>query len=274
MSLDKTKKISKRLSINDIRNLKNVRPIVSLTAYSFSIAKILDEYVDIILVGDSLAMVLYGMENTLNLSVDTMIAHGKAVVRGAKRSLIVVDMPFASYQVSKEQAFINASRILAETSCSAIKMEGGKEMSETIRYLTERGVPVVSHIGLKPQYINIHGGYNVIGKDDLERKILLEDAKAVEQSGAVALVVESVKEDIAAKITKSANIPVIGIGASVLCDGQVLVLDDMLGVFREFTPKFVKKYESIGEKISEAVKNFSEDVKNKKFPEIDKHCFK
>lgn len=274
MSSDKVNNICKRLSVKDIQNLKNVRPVVSLTAYSFSVAAILDEYVDFLLVGDSLAMVLYGMENTLNVSLDTMIGHGKAVVRGSKKAFVVVDMPFGSYQVSKKQAFINCSRVIVETGCNAVKIEGGKEMYKTIKYLVERGIPVISHIGMKPQYLNTHSGYCVIGKNDKEKENLYEDAKAVEKAGAFAILVEGVKEKLASEITKNSKVPVIGIGASPSCDGQILVSDDLFGLFNGFIPKFAERYEFISDRISEAVKKFSEDVKSRKFPDIDKHCFK
>lgn len=240
--------------------------MVCLTAYTYPIAEILDEHVDILLVGDSLGMVLYGMESTLPVTIDMMIQHGKAVVNGSQNALVVVDMPFASYQKNKEVAFENCARVLSETGCSAVKVEGGTEMSETIEFLTKRGIPVMAHIGLLPQSVNSQGGYRTHGKTDSEYKSILEDAKSVEKAGAFSVVLEGVVADLAHEITDKIKIPTIGIGASPACDGQVLVTDDMIGLL-ESPPKFVKCYADIRSEIENAVQNFSSDVRNKKFPE-------
>ncbi len=255
-----------RKTIKEISKLKaNNEKISVLTCYTANYAKILDNYCDILLVGDSLGMVLYGYPSTLQVSLDMMINHGKAVVNSSKNSLVVVDMPFATYQESKEQAFRNAAKILQETNCGAVKLEGGSEMVETIKFLTERGIPVMAHIGLKPQHFNQYGGYNIQGKDKNSENSIIADIEKINNSGAFSVVIEGVKKSLADKICKISKIPVIGIGASENCDGQVLVTEDMLGFFDE-TPKFVKKYSNIKEVISNAVKKYSSEVKSQKFP--------
>lgn len=264
--------ITKRTSTIDIKNRKNGEPIVCLTAYSTPFAKILDEYVDILLVGDSLGMVLYGMDSTLSVTLEMMINHGKAVVRGAVKSCVVVDMPFGSYQESKSQAFKNASKVMAQTGCQAIKLEGGTEMAETIKFLVERGIPVMGHVGLMPQRVNAYGGYGCQGKTPESKKKVMEDAIAVQNAGAFSIVIEGVIETLAKEVTKKLTIPVIGIGGSPDCDGQILVSEDMAGLFTDFTPKFVKRYGNLAEELKNAVKNYSDDVKSRKFP-TKENCF-
>ena len=256
----------KRKTVRDIAKQKGQNKIVCLTAYTAPFAQILDNHVDILLVGDSVGMVLYGMESTLGVTLDMMINHGKAVVSHSKKSLVVVDMPFGSYQKNKEQAFENCARVLAETGCGAVKIEGGVEMAETIEYLTKRGIAVMAHIGLLPQSVNSQGGYRTHGKTDEEYKSIIADAKAVEKAGAFSVVLEGVVADLAHEITDLLKIPTIGIGASGACDGQVLVTEDMIGL-SEITPKFVKKFGNARENIEQAVKDFSTDVRSGKFPE-------
>lgn len=255
-----------RKTIKDIISLKEKKQkIAVLTCYTANYAKILDEHCDILLVGDSLGMVLYGFESTLPVTVDMMINHGKAVVNSSKNSLVVVDMPFGSYQEEEEIAFRNSARVMKETGCAAVKIEGGAEMAETIHYLTQRGIPVMGHMGLKPQYFNIEGGYNVQGKTDASKKQILADLKALEEAGVFAVVLESTTKKTADEVCKKAKVPVIGIGASANCDGQVLVAEDMLGFFDK-TAKFVKKYSDLNSRISRAVVEYCNDVKKGKFP--------
>ena len=263
---------AKRVTIRDIRARKAAEPVVVLTAYTTPIAQLLDPHVDVLLVGDSLGMVLYGMDTTLGVSVDMMINHGKAVMRGSSTACVVVDMPFASYQESKEQAFRNAARIMIETGCAAVKLEGGREMADTIAFLTERGVPVMAHIGLKPQSVHAAGGFRAQGRSNAEADAILDDAKAVEQAGAFSVVVEGTVEPVARSLTAQIDIPTIGIGASAACDGQVLVTEDLLGLFSDFTPKFVKRYAQLGPMVSEAVAAYAADVKSRAFPGPE-HCF-
>jgi len=244
-------------------------PIVVLTAYTTPQAQILDEYVDILLVGDSLGMVLYGLPSTLSVTLEMMIAHGAAVVRGSKKALVVVDLPFGSYQASPEQAFINSAKVLAETSCTAVKLEGGVEIAETVGFLTARGVPVMGHIGLTPQSVHTLGGYSTQGKSREEAEILLTSAQAIEAAGAFAIVLEGVTPDVAKNISETLKIPTIGIGASPDCDGQVLVTEDMLGFSRNYIPKFVKHYAELAITIENAVKEYAGDVKNRSFPSAE-----
>jgi len=259
----------KRKTTHDIISLKEKTPIVVLTAYTTPQAQILDEYVDILLVGDSVGMVLYGLPSTLSVSLYMMIAHGAAVVRGSKKAIVVVDLPFGSYQESPAQAFANSAQILAETGCTAVKLEGGAEMSETVRFLTSRGIPVMGHIGLTPQSVNTLGGYRTQGKTEAEAKILLADAKEIEAAGAFAIVLEGVTPEVAKAITKTIKIPTIGIGASPDCDGQVLVTEDMLGLSKNYIPKFVKPYAKLSENIETAVKEYADEVKNRTFPSAE-----
>ncbi|MGH1466871.1 MAG: 3-methyl-2-oxobutanoate hydroxymethyltransferase [Cognatishimia sp.] len=258
----------RRTTVPQIAARKNGEPIVSLTSYHAHTAAIVDKYADFILVGDSLGMVMHGMESTLGVSLDLMIMHGKAVVRGTKQALIVVDMPFGTYEESPGVAFRNAAKIMKETACGAVKLEGGARMAETIRFLVERGIPVMAHIGLTPQSSNVMGGFKTQGRDQDGWDAIIEDAKAVAKAGAFSVVVEGVVEPLAAKITKECPIPTIGIGASADCDGQILVLEDMLGL-NEWTPKFVKVYGDLGPAIERAVSDYAKDVKSRAFPSED-----
>jgi 3-methyl-2-oxobutanoate hydroxymethyltransferase len=255
------------------RKVKNgAPPIVSLTAYSKPMAQLLDPHVDMILVGDSLGMVLYGFDTTLPVTLEMMIDHGAAVMRGAKRALVVVDMPFATYQLSPAQAYQNAARVMAETGCAAVKIEGGTEMAETIAFLTKRGVPVLGHIGLMPQSVSASGGYRAHGRDEAEAHYLVQSARKLQDAGAFGIVIEGTVEPLAARITQELDIPTIGIGASPACDGQILVTDDMLGLFQDFKPKFVRQFAKLGEQITEAVQGYAAAVRGHEFPQPE-HCF-
>jgi 3-methyl-2-oxobutanoate hydroxymethyltransferase len=262
----------KRLTVPAIQRRKfegkTQEPLVMLTAYTVRMAQLLDPHCDILLVGDSLGQVVYGLPSTLPVTLDMMCAHGAAVVRGSYHAVVVVDMPFGSYEASPEQAFASASRVLAETGCAAIKMEGGAAMAPTIRFLTERGVPVMAHIGLTPQAINTLGGYGARGRSQEEEAKIKDDAQAVAQAGAFSVVVEGVIEPIARSLTETTDIPVIGIGASAACDGQVLVAEDMLGLF-ERTPRFVKKFDDMAGRITDAVTRYAEEVRNRTFPGVE-----
>jgi 3-methyl-2-oxobutanoate hydroxymethyltransferase len=249
----------------DIRNAKGGKPLVSLTAYTTPMAQMMDAQVDFVLVGDSVGMVLHGLESTLGVTMEMMILHGQAVKRGLKSAMMVVDMPFGSYEESKEQAFRNAARIMRETGAPAVKLEGGVEMAETIRFLTSRGVPVMAHIGLTPQSIHTLGGYKVQGRGAAAGK-LLADARAVADAGAFAVVLEKIPQGLADAVTAQVDIPTIGIGASAGCDGQILVVDDMLGLFTAFKPKFVKRYASLGEDGAVAIAEYAEAVRTRAFP--------
>ncbi len=257
----------KRISVPDIAARKGQEPVVVLTAYSVSMATLLDDHCDCLLVGDSLGMVLYGLDSTLPVTLDMMINHGAAVVRGSSKACVVVDLPWASYQESPAQAFRNAARVLAETGASAVKLEGGEEMAETVEFLVRRGIPVMGHVGLTPQAVNALGGYRARGRSDAEQAKILGDAKAIAEAGAFAIVVEGVVEPLARQITEQVPVVTIGIGASAACDGQVLVTDDMLGLFAGFTPKFVKRYAEIGEQVSQAAASYAADVRARAFPE-------
>lgn len=256
---------SKRLSVPEIRARKNQSPVVCLTCYHAHTAKLLDEHVDVMLVGDSLGMVIHGLETTLGVTMEMMILHGQAVMRGAKKALVVVDMPFGSYEESPQVAFKNAARMLAETGCQAVKLEGGAAMAETIAYLTSRGIPVMGHIGLTPQRIQIFGGFKTQGRTEAEWPAIIADAKAVAEAGAFSVVLEGMAEPLAAKITKEIAIPTIGIGASAECDGQILVMEDMLGL-NPNPPKFVRQYAKMGPDIEAAVKAYAADVRARNFP--------
>jgi len=254
-----------RITAPEIRARKGGAPIVSLTAYHAHTARLIDPHVDFMLVGDSLGMVMHGYESTVPVPLDLMIMHGAAVMRGSQRALVVVDMPFGSYEESPQMAFRNAARVMKETGCGAIKLEGGQRMAETIRYLSERGIPVMAHIGLTPQSVNTLGGYRAQGRRESEWAQIEADAQAVSEAGAFAVVVEGVAELLAARITRQIDIPTIGIGASADCDGQILVLEDMLGLSPR-VPKFVKKYGELADGIAGAVKTYAEDVRTRKFP--------
>ena len=255
----------RRITAPQITARKGGEPIVSLTSYHAHTAAIVDRYADFILVGDSLGMVMHGMESTVPVPLDLMIMHGRAVVRGTKRALIVVDMPFGTYEESPQMAFRNAVRIMKETNCGAVKLEGGARMADTIRFLVERGIPVMAHIGLTPQSTNTLGGFKTQGRDEDTWDLHIADAKAVTEAGAFALVVEGVVEPLANKITQAIDIPTIGIGASAECDGQILVLEDMLGL-NPNPPKFVKTYGNLLEGIETAVQSYAQDVKSRAFP--------
>jgi len=261
----------KRITAPEIAARKGGEPIVSLTAYHTHTAAIADDYVDFLLVGDSLGMVMHGYETTLPVTLDLMISHGRAVCRGAKRALVVVDMPFGSYEESPQIAFRNAARIIKETECGAIKLEGGKRMARTINYLVERGIPVMAHIGLTPQSVNVLGGFKSQGrKRDLWQPIL-EDAVAISEAGAFAVVLEAMAAPLADEITRAIPIPTIGIGASAQCDGQILVMEDMLGLSPR-VPKFVKEFGNVGKAIEGAIKSYAQEVRKRSFPD-EEHTY-
>ena len=240
-------------------------PLVMLTAYTARQAQLLDEHCDLILCGDSLGQVIYGLPSSLQVTLDMMIAHGAAVVRGSYHAAVVVDLPFGSYEASPEQAFASASKLLAETGASSVKLEGGAEMAATVAFLNQRGIPVMGHVGLTPQAVNVLGGYNARGRSDVEAKKIVSDALALADAGAFAIVIEGVVEPIAIEVTKAVACPTIGIGASAQCDGQVLVTEDMMGMF-ERVPRFVKRYGEMAELISEAVTLYAAEVRARSFP--------
>ena len=244
---------------------KTEQPIVMLTAYTMRMAQLLDPHCDMLLVGDSLGQVIYGLPSTIPVTIEMMCAHGAAVVRGSWHALVAVDMPFGSYEGSPEQAFDAASFIMKETGCAAVKLEGGEVMAPTIRFLVERGIPVIGHVGLTPQAVNTLGGYGARGKESKEADKILADARAVDDAGAFCIVVEGVMEEIATKAARAVGAPIIGIGASSECDGQVLVTDDMLGMF-ERTPRFVKRYDDLATRIGEAAATYAAEVRSRAFP--------
>jgi 3-methyl-2-oxobutanoate hydroxymethyltransferase len=255
----------------DIRARKGGTPLVVLTAYSTPVARLVDAHCEIVLVGDSVGMVIHGLPSTLGVTMEMMILHGRAVVRGAQKAMPVIDMPFGSYEEGPQQAFRNASRLMAETGAPAVKLEGGQHMAETIAFLTARGVPVMAHVGLTPQSVNTLGGYKVVGRAEEADKVMA-DAKATEAAGAFSIVLEKVPEGLAGRITAALSIPTIGIGAGVNCDGQVLVVDDMLGLFTEFRPKFVKRYAELGRAADEAIAAYAAEVRARTFPAAE-HSF-
>jgi 3-methyl-2-oxobutanoate hydroxymethyltransferase len=255
----------KRLTAPDIRARKRREPIVCLTSYHAHTARLVDKYCDVILVGDSLGMVMHGFETTVPVTLDMMILQGHAVMRGSKHALVVIDMPFGSYEQSKEQAFASCARVLKETGCGAIKLEGGRRMAETIAFLVERGVPVMGHVGLTPQSINTIGSFRAQGRDEADWAPIEADAKAVADAGAFALVIEAVAEPLGRKITGQVPIPTIGIGASPACDGQILVLEDMLGLSPR-VPRFVRRYGELGPGIEAAISAYAQDVRSRAFP--------
>ncbi|SIS57134.1 ketopantoate hydroxymethyltransferase [Roseivivax lentus] len=256
---------------DDIRAMKGGTPIVSLTAYTTPMAQLMDAHCDFVLVGDSVGMVLHGLPSTLGVTMEMMILHGQAVRRGLRSAMMVVDMPFGSYEESPEQAFRNAARIMAETGAGAVKLEGGTGMADTIGFLTARGIPVMAHIGLTPQSINTLGGYRVQGRGEAGDG-LVRDARAVAEAGAFAVVLEKVPEALADRITETVAIPTIGIGASAGCDGQVLVVDDMLGLFTAFKAKFVKRYAHLGDDAETAIATYATEVRARLFPAAE-HVF-
>lgn len=262
----------KQITPPAIRARKGGEPIVCLTSYTAQTTKLIDAHVDLILVGDSLAMTIYGMTSTVGVTVEMMIAHGRAVARSARHGCVVVDLPFGSYEESPAQAFRTASRVMAETGCASVKLEGGAEIAETIRFLTSRGVPVMAHIGLTPQSVNALGGYGVRGRGAAEAASILADAVAVSNAGAFSVVIEKTTESLARAITNRIESPTIGIGASAACDGQILVIDDVIGLFTEFRPKFVKRYAEVAGTIGEAIQAYAADVRARRFPGTE-HCF-
>lgn len=255
-----------RLMPSYINQQKNKAPLVCLTAYTAPMATALDPHTDLLLVGDSLAMVIYGLDSTLGADMEMMIRHGQAVVRASKQSCVIVDMPFGSYQESPESAFRNAACLMKKTGCQGIKMEGGEEMAETVSFLTRRGIPVMGHIGLLPQSVNTLGGYKARGMEDAEARQFMQDGAAITQAGAFSLVIEGVEKSVATAITQSLPIPTIGIGASEACDGQILVSEDMLGMTHGRKPKFVKPYASLSDTIDQSASQYAAEVRNRQFP--------
>ncbi|WP_415233482.1 3-methyl-2-oxobutanoate hydroxymethyltransferase [Pseudorhodobacter sp.] len=255
----------------DILARKGGSPLVCLTAYTTPVARLVDPHCDVVLVGDSLGMVLYGLPSTLGVTMEMMIAHGQAVMRGVTRAMPVIDMPFGSYEEGPAQAFRNASRLMAATGAPAVKLEGGVHMADTIAFLTARGVPVMAHIGLTPQSVNTLGGYKVVGRAD-EGARVMADAEAVQAAGAFSVVLEKTPAGLSQRITQALTIPTIGIGAGVGCDGQILVIDDMLGQFTDFRPKFVKRYANLGADASDAIADYAAEVRSRAFP-APEHSF-
>ena len=262
----------RRLTIPALRGRKvdgvTAEPIVMLTAYTARQAQLLDAHCDLLLVGDSLGQVIYGLPSSVPVTLEMMAAHGAAVVRGSYHAAVLVDMPFGSYEGSPQQAFANAARLLKETGCAGVKLEGGEAMAETVAFLSQRGIPVMGHVGLTPQAVNQLGGYNARGRGAAEAAKILADAKALDAAGAFAIVIEGVVEPVAVEVTKAVACPTIGIGASAQCDGQVLVTEDMLGMF-ERVPKFVKRYEEIADTISGAAARYAEEVRSRVFPGLE-----
>lgn len=254
-----------RKSVRDIAAAKGATPLVCLTAYDAPMAALMDEHADLILVGDSVGMVVHGLPSTVGVTMEMMILHGQAVMRGASKAFVVVDMPFGSYETNADQAFLNAARIMKETGCQAVKIESGAYAARQIAHLVERGVPVMGHVGLRPQAINVEGGFRAKGRTLSERDIVIAEAKAAEAAGAFAIVIEGVAEDLAAEITAEVACPTIGIGASAACDGQILVTPDMLGLF-DWTPKFVRRYGDLKAEVSRAVAAYAADVRSRAFP--------
>jgi 3-methyl-2-oxobutanoate hydroxymethyltransferase len=258
----------KRLTVPRIRQRKGAEPLVMLTAYTVRMAQLLDPHCDMLLVGDSLGQVIYGLPHTVAVTMEMMALHGAAVVRGSYHAAVIVDMPFGSYEASPQEAFKNASWLLKQTGAAAVKMEGGAVLAPTVEFLTKRGIPVMCHVGLTPQAVNILGGYGVRGRSLEEARVIVEDAVAHSQAGAFAMVIEGVVEPIAIEITQKVACPTIGIGASAHCDGQVLVTEDMLGLF-ERTPKFVKRYGTMASHVSESVAQYASEVRDRSFPGVD-----
>ena len=260
-----------RLTPGQILALKGKLPIVCLTAYTTPMAQQVDRACDLVLVGDSVGMVLHGLPSTLGVTLDMMIMHGQAVARGLSHACMVVDMPFGSYEESPQQAFRNAARLMAETGCQAVKLEGGQHMAATVAFLVKRGIPVMGHIGLTPQSVNTLGGYKVQGRGAHGERIVA-DAVALAEAGAFSIVLEKLPATLGARITQEIAVPTIGIGAGVDCDGQVLVIDDVLGLFKDFRPKFVKRYAELGQIADQAIANYATEVRERSFPGPD-HIF-
>ena len=264
MSAQREQKV-RRITAPDIAARKGREPVVCLTAYTYPVAELLDEFCDLLLVGDSLGMVVHGLPNTVPVTLDMMILHGQAVMRGSKRALVVVDMPFGSYEGDPEIAYANAARVLKETGAQGVKVESGPTVAKTVEYLTKRGIPVMGHVGLRPQAVLADGGFKAKGRTDAERAAVLAEARDAAAAGAFCIVVEGVAEDLAREITERLEVPTIGIGASSGCDGQILVTDDMLGLF-DWTPKFVRRYADLRTTIADAVRSYAEDVRARRFP--------
>ena len=258
---------TKRVTTQDIVRAKGTTKLVCLTAYSTPMAEVLDEHCDLLLVGDSVGMVIHGMKDTTTVTLGMMVMHGQAVMRGSKKALVVVDLPFGSYEESPKVAYRSALRLIQEVGCQAVKLEFNKHAAETIAFLVDRGIPVVGHVGLLPQFVNVSGGFKVAGRTPDDRQKVIENAKAVADAGAFAVVVEGVVNDLAKEITDAVDIPTIGIGASAHCDGQILVTDDMLGQF-EWSPKFVRRYGNLRQIVSDAAKDYAADVRDGTFPDI------
>ena len=254
-----------RLAAPDINAMKGKTPIVCLTAYTAPMAELLDPVCDILLVGDSVGMVLHGLDNTVGVTLEMMILHGQAVMRGSRRAMVVIDMPFGSYEGDRQTAYANAVRVMKETGAQAIKIESGPAVADTIAYLVERGVPVMGHVGLRPQSVLVDGRFRARGRTNSEHDEVMQEARAAQAAGAFALVVEGVAETLARNLTSELEVPTIGIGASPACDGQVLVLDDMLGLF-DWTPKFVRRYADLRGEIDRAVRAYASDVRERRFP--------
>ena len=263
---------TKSITPSEIASRKGGEPIVCLTAYTTPMAKLIDGDVDLMLVGDSLGMVVYGLPSTVGVTLDMMVAHGQAVMRGATRSCVVVDLPFGSYEASPEEAFRAAARVMAETGCAAVKLEGGRAMAETVRFLTARGIPVLGHVGLTPQSVNVLGGYKVRGRSREEAERIIADGIAIAEAGAFGIVVEKTIEPVARDLTSRIQVPTIGIGGSPACDGQILVTEDIVGMFPDFKPKFVKRYADLGEGLQGAVRAYAAEVRSRTFPGPE-HCF-
>lgn len=255
----------KRISVPDIAGRKGAEPIVCLTAYDAPMAGLLDPHCDVLLVGDSVGMAVHGLPNTVGVTLDMMILHGQAVVRGSRRALVVVDMPFGSYEGGKEAAYDNCVRVMKETGAQAVKLETSVELAEIVAFLVRRGIPVMGHVGLRPQAVLAEGGFRAKGRTDVERDRVLEEARATAEAGAFCIVIEGVAESLAREITEALDVPTIGIGASAACDGQVLVVNDMLGLF-DWAPKFVRKYADLRTEIDRAAAAFANDVKTRRFP--------
>ena len=255
----------KRLTIPALRKAKGGTPLVMLTAYTVRTAQLLDPHCDLLLVGDSLGQVVYGLPSTVPVTLEMMAAHGAAVVRGSYHSVVIIDMPFGSYEASPEKAFESAAWLLTQTGAAGVKMEGGEAMAPTVRFLVERGIPVMGHVGLTPQAVNVLGGYGARGRTPEEAAKIVADAVAIADAGAFSIVIEGVVEPIAIEITRTVACPTIGIGASAECDGQVLVAEDMLGLF-ERTARFVKKFDDMAGRISAAVETYAADVRSRSFP--------
>ncbi|ACT59640.1 3-methyl-2-oxobutanoate hydroxymethyltransferase [Hirschia baltica] len=255
----------RRKTVRDIAKAKGETPIVCLTAYDAPMAKMMDPFCDLILVGDSVGMVVHGLDSTVGVSLEMMIMHGQAVMRGASQAMVVVDMPFGSYETNPDVAFLNAARIMKETGCQAIKIESGEYAADAVSHMVERGIPVMAHVGLRPQAVNVDGGFRAKGRSNAERKRVMAEAKAADEAGCFAMVVEGVAEDLADEITKTVSCPTIGIGASANCDGQVLVTHDMIGMF-DWVPKFVRRYGDVRGEIGRAVEAYAADVRARRFP--------